>query len=116
MENRHHPNHPDRSMSCEDAIMDADGAWRDDHRDLLEQLARFRVAHEVKVEAHPDEDGPNVGITFLLGGFHGHTGAWGLWNATGGEQALLDALRGLPDGASPEAVTAAVDAGHEAAD
>lgn len=111
----HDPRSPFYSNPLEDAVRDSEDEYRADHAELLGHLERLSIPHEVWVDCDPDEDGPNVSITFMLHGVNTHSGREGLYNATGGEAALLEAVRGLEAG-DAEGIAKAAEIGHEHAE
>lgn len=102
----------DRSLGlCEALIADEGNEYRNEHTEMVSLLERFRVPYKVEVDLHPDEEGPNPSTTFMLWDFETEK----FYNATGGEAALLEALRKVREG-DAEALACAVQAGHDAAD
>lgn len=108
----HDPRSPFYSNPLEDAIEDAEDEYRADHAELLGHLERLSIPHNVWVDCDPDECGPNVEVRFQLA-YDGNDPS--LCVATGGESALLEAVRGLEPG-DAEGIAKAIAAGHEHAE
>ena len=111
----HDPRSPFYRDPVGDAVRDAEDEYEADHAEMLGALKRLGVAHEVRSDCDPDENGPNVSVMLLLACEAEGPEATRLANATGGESALATALRGVEPG-DVVGVSAALAAAHDAAD